>query len=51
VIGGTIYLVIAVFKLPLLAIVSVILGWGFLVTSFLFFVGKMSPAREYRRYE
>jgi hypothetical protein len=45
-IGAEIYLSIAVFKLPLLAIVPV----G-LVASFLLFVGQMSPARQRRRYE
>jgi hypothetical protein len=42
----SIYLAIAVFKVPLLVIVPV----G-LVTSFLVFVGKMSPVREGHRYE
>jgi hypothetical protein len=45
-IGAEIYLAIAVFKLPLLAIVP--LG---LVAIFLLFVGQMSPVREGRRYE
>ncbi len=51
VIGGTIYLVIAVFKLPLLVIVSVIVGWSFFVYSVLAFVGHVSAVREGRRHE
>jgi hypothetical protein len=46
IIEESIYLAIAVFKVPLLVIVP--LG---LVASFLVFVGKMSPAREGHRYE
>ena len=46
VIEESIYLAIAVFKVPLLVIVPVGLVAGFLV-----FVGKMSPVREGRRYE
>jgi xanthine/uracil/vitamin C permease (AzgA family) len=42
----SIYLAIAVFKVPLLVILPV----G-LVASFLVFVGKMSPVREGHRYE
>jgi hypothetical protein len=42
----SVYLAIAVFKVPLLVIVPI----G-LVASFLVFVGKMSPVREGRRYE
>ncbi len=41
-----VYLAIAVFKAPLLALVPVAL-----VAIFLFFVGKMSPARLGRRDE
>lgn len=51
VIGGTIYLVIAVFKLPLLVSASVILGWSFFVYSVLAFVGHVSPEREGHRHE
>jgi hypothetical protein len=42
----SIYLAIAVFKIPLLGIVPI----G-LVVSFLIFVGKMSPTRQGHRYE
>jgi hypothetical protein len=42
----SIYLAIAVFKVPLLVVLPV----G-LVASFLVFVGKMSPVREGHRYE
>jgi hypothetical protein len=45
-IAGEMYFAIAVFKIPLLAIVPV----G-LVVSFLVFVGKMSPVKEGHRYE
>ncbi len=46
VIEESIYLAIAVFKVPLLAVVPV----G-LVAVFLIFVGKMSPRREGHRHE
>jgi hypothetical protein len=42
----TVYLSVAVFKAPLLAIVPLAL-----VAAFLAFVGKMSPARLHRRDE
>jgi hypothetical protein len=40
-----------VFKLPLLVIVSVIVGWSFFVYSVLAFVGHVSAVREGRRHE
>ena len=51
VIGGTIYLVIAVFKLPLFVSASVILGWSFFVYSVLAFVGNVSAERQGHRHE
>ena len=47
-IGGTIYLVIAVFKLPFPVIASVILAWSFFVYSVLAFVGHVSAVRGHR---
>jgi hypothetical protein len=46
IIEEAIYLAIAVFKAPLLAMAPVVL-----VACFLFFVGKMSPARQGHRDE
>jgi uncharacterized PurR-regulated membrane protein YhhQ (DUF165 family) len=51
VIGGAIYLVAAVFKLPLLVTLSVILGWGVFIYSVLFFVGNVTPERVGHRHE
>jgi hypothetical protein len=51
IIGAATYLAIAVIKIPLLVIVLVGLVASVLATSFLAFVGAMSPAREGHLYE
>jgi hypothetical protein len=50
-IGGAVFLAIAVFKVPLVVIALVGLAASFLVAIFLGFVGQMSPVREGHRYE